>query len=232
MANAAQSGPDRMRRGYVRYYFAILSLLLVALSLVAFADNLFTDVGQPSNSDPKMVVHGLFTGAWVIVLFAQAALVSARNVALHRRLGWWGAAIAAGMALSTIYLFVAVWKGWAAMDAEIKANRLLMAGFVPAVALGLWHRRRPDLHKRLIFGGTLLVLEPILARCYDPLVAPLVLAALGPAWDPFLQVMFAVWLGFFGSLLLYDRLALRRLHPASLALLGWFVAATALAYLS
>jgi hypothetical protein len=34
-------------------YFSIVSTLLLLLSIVAFSDNLFTDVGQPSNRDPK-----------------------------------------------------------------------------------------------------------------------------------------------------------------------------------
>jgi hypothetical protein len=41
-------------------YFSIVSVLLLFLSVVAFSDNLFTDVGQPSNRDPKLIVHGLF----------------------------------------------------------------------------------------------------------------------------------------------------------------------------
>lgn len=237
---ATQPRLTGLRRAYVRYYFAALSAMLVVLSLVAFGDNLFTNVGQPSNSDPKMIVHGLFTGGWIVILFVQTSLVSARKVALHRKLGWWGAAIAAGLVLSTLYLFVAVWKGWAHMDAEVKANRLLMAGFVPFAALGFLRRRRTDEHKRLIFGGTLLLLEPILARVYDPLVVPLLDAIFGPPpqaaavppFDPYLQILFAVWLGLFGSLMLYDKFVLHRVHPVTWAALGWFIAASVVAYAS
>jgi hypothetical protein len=41
-------------------YFSIISVLMLSLSIIAFSDNLFTDLGQPSNSDPKFIVHGLF----------------------------------------------------------------------------------------------------------------------------------------------------------------------------
>ena len=39
-------------------YFSVTSALLLFLSVVAFSDNLFTDVGQASNHDPKFVIHG------------------------------------------------------------------------------------------------------------------------------------------------------------------------------
>jgi hypothetical protein len=41
-------------------YFSGISVLLLLLSIIAFSDNLFTDVGQPSNRDPKFIIHGLF----------------------------------------------------------------------------------------------------------------------------------------------------------------------------
>ena len=65
-------------------YFSIVSVLLLVLSVVAFSDNLFTDVGQPSNRDPKFIVHGVFGLAWYVLLATQANLVRAR-VGRHRR---------------------------------------------------------------------------------------------------------------------------------------------------
>jgi hypothetical protein len=34
-------------------YFSVISLVLLLLSLVAFSDNLFTNVGQPSNRNNR-----------------------------------------------------------------------------------------------------------------------------------------------------------------------------------
>ena len=68
-------------------FFPIASLLLLFLTIAGFWDNLFTDVGQPSNSDPKFIVHGLFCGSWMIALLAQSLLVNRGNVRLHRKLG-------------------------------------------------------------------------------------------------------------------------------------------------
>ncbi len=224
MATASMIGQTRAKsRSGRRDYFAVTSLILMALTLVAFGDNLFTDVGQPSNSDPKFIVHGLISGAWVIMLVVQSWLVRAGNVALHRRLGITGFAIAVGVTLSTIWVFIAVWKGWAAMTPEVRANRLLLPSFALFVAYAYAQRRRPDWHKRLIFVGTFFMLEPVLARCYDPLLVPLMRGmTTTQVDDAFLPVLFAAWLAFFVSLIVHDLLTLRHIHRVSAVALLWF----------
>lgn len=46
-------------------YFSAVTGLILALSIWAFSDNLIWDIGQPSNRDPKFVIHGLFWLAWM-----------------------------------------------------------------------------------------------------------------------------------------------------------------------
>lgn len=208
-----------------RYYFSAVFTLLLILSLVAFWDNLVTDVGQPSNSDPKMVVHGLFALAWMTVLALQANFVRTGNMRLHRRLGVAGFLAAAGVTLSTAYLFVAVWRGWDAMLPHVKANRIFLPSFSALVLLGYFNRRRADIHKRLIYTGTLFLLEPILSRCFDPLILPLLPAMSEDRVEiAFYVFMLVSWSAFFLSLFVYDRLVLRRIHPLSMAALAWLFA--------
>lgn len=219
MLGETRGTSQRRRSGY----FPVVSLLMLALTLVAFGDNLFTDVDQPSNSDPKFIVHGLMSGAWVTMLAVQAWLVRAGNVALHRRLGMTGFGIAIGVTLSTLWVFVAVWKGWALMAPEVRANRLLLPSFSLFVGYAYALRRRPDWHKRLIFAGSFFMLEPVLARCYDPLVVPLLRGWSEAQIDAaFLPWLFTVWLGFFASLIAFDVLTLRRVHRVSTTALLWF----------
>ncbi|QDZ08542.1 hypothetical protein FPZ24_14575 [Sphingomonas panacisoli] len=214
-----------------RYYFPVASLSLVALTLIAFSDNLFTDVDQPSNRDPKFIVHGLLCGAWMIVLFVQTTLIAAGNVRLHRTVGIAAIAIAVGVTLSTIWVFVAVWDGWATMSPEVKGNRLLLPSYSVAVALGYLQRRRPDRHKRFVYAGTLFMLEPVLARVYDPLVVPLLRGMSTAQVDAlFLPWMFAVWLAFFASWLAYDWLTIRRFHAITIGALLWFGLMWAIAF--
>ena len=218
-------------------YFTLTAALMLVLSVVAFSDNLFTDVGQPSNRDPKFIVHGLFGLAWYVLLLVQANLVRVRNVALHRKVGVATLVVALGVALSTLYIFVAVWKGWANMGEEARANRLLLPGFALFLLLAWWNRARPDWHKRLVFCGSFLMLGPVLARCYDPLVVSW-MQPLFPAFTArvdetgFLLFFFGGWMAFFVSLVVHDRRTLHRVHPVTFAGLAWFALAWAVAIAS
>jgi hypothetical protein len=218
MTHALQSGAAS---AYVRWHFAVGSALLLMLSLVAFWDNLVSDVGQPSNADPKMVVHGLFLLAWVVLLTVQSSLPALGRLAWHRRIGPYGFAAAAGVAFSTLWLFVAVWRGWDALRPEVLANRMFLALFVLWM-VGAWRTRtRPDWHKRFLYLGTLFLLEPVLAWTYDPLIAPFM-----PVYPPgedehlFLGYLVTSWLAFYAATLVYDRLKLGRFHRLTLVSLA------------
>ena len=208
-------------------YFSVISLVLLLLSLVAFSDNLFTNVGQPSNSDPKFIVHGLFGLAWYVLLAAQANLIRLRRVKLHRTLGIAAFVVATGLTLSTLYIFVAVWKSWSLMMEEARANRIFLAGFAACMLVAWLRRGRADWHKRLILVGTFFMLGPVLSRAYDPLIVswmepmfPALTARVGELG--FFVFFFGVWTGLFLSLLLYDWKMLRRIHPVTIVgLLGF-----------
>ena len=209
-------------------YFSITSALLLFLSLAAFSDNLFTNVGQPSNSDPKFVIHGLFGLAWYVLLAVQANLVRMRNVKLHKKIGIATFIVAIGVTLSTLYIFVAVWKGWGNMTVEARANRLLLPGYGTFLVLAWLWRGQSDWHKRLIFTGTFFMLGPVLSRAYDPLIVswmePLFPAFTAQVGDGGFLVFFCgVWIGFFLSLAHYDWKTLRRIHRATVAGFTWFM---------
>lgn len=230
---ASVSMPRRTSLGayYVRWHFPVGCALLLLLSLTAFWDNLVSDVGQPSNSNPAMVVHGLFLLAWVILLLVQSLLPRLGRTDLHRRLGPYAFLVGAGVVASTIWLFAAVWKGWAAVTPEVLANRILLPSFALCILAAWRGRRRAEWHKRLVYCGTLLLSEPVLARTFDPLVVPF-LPPMAPGADMpiFYGYMIVVWTGFFAALLLYDRLRLKRVHPVTAGSLGWLYAVYALSF--
>jgi len=211
-------------------YFSIVSVLMLFLGVVAFSDNLFTDIGQPSNRDPKFIVHGVFGLAWYVLLATQANLVRVRNLRLHRRLGIATFVVAIGVTLSTLYLFVVLWKGWANIEPDVRANRLLLPGFALCLLLAWQRRGQSDWHKRLIFVGTFFMLTPVLDRDYDHLIMswakPLFPSLYTPSVDEigFLVFRWGSWIAFFVSLMLYDwKTRQRRVHPVTLAGCVWFV---------
>lgn len=211
----------------------MITTLLLALSVGAFSDNLFTDVRQPSNRDPKMVVHGIFGLAWAILFATQAWLVNVRRVSLHRRLGRAAFGVAIGLIVTTLYLFYDKFRGWAVMIPETLANRLLLPVFVVCVALAYVRRTQPDWHKRLLLIGTMALLEPVLARLYDPVFGWAIPAGIDKALDQalFLTYLFSTWAVLVGSLWIHDYAALRRIHPVTLAGSGAILLANGIAYL-
>jgi hypothetical protein len=208
-------------------YFSNVSVLLLILSIVAFSDNLFTDVGQPSNRDPKFVIHGIFGLAWYVLLATQANLVRVRNLRLHRKLGIATFIVAIGVTLSTLCLFVVLWKGWPNMEPDVRANRLLLPGYAVCLLLAWRLRARSDWHKRLIFVGTFFMLGPVLDRIYDPLVMswakPMFPLLYTKQVDEigFLVFRWGCWIGFFLSLAFHDWRTLRRVHRVTLAGGAW-----------
>ena len=209
-------------------YFSIVSLLLLFLSVVAFSDNLFTDIGQPSNSDPKFVVHGFFGLAWYVLLATQANLVRTRNLRLHGKIGVATFIVAIGVTLSTLYIFVVLWKGWPNMDLEVRANRLFLPGYALCLLLAWQRRGLSDWHKRLIFIGAFFMLGPVIDRIYDPLIMSWAKPLFGSLYTKqvdgiaFIAFRWSSWIGFFLSLALLDRKMLKRIHPVTLAGCAWF----------
>lgn len=213
-------------------YFSIVSALLLFLSVVAFSDNLFTNVGQASNRDPKFVIHGLFGLAWYIVLVMQANLARVRSMRLHRNLGVASFVVAIGVTLTTLYLFVVLWKGWSNMTPEVRANRLLLPAYAVCLLMAWQLRSRAAWHKRLVFIGTFFMLEPVLARTYDPLVASWAKLLPPDVYTEqvdeigFLVFLWGSWIGAFLSLAAYDLKTQRRVHIVTAAGLCWLALAS------
>lgn len=223
-----------MRQGsaFERNYFVGVSAILVFLTTAAFSDNLFTRIDQPSNSDPKFIVHGLFCAAWMILLLAQTSLVRSSRTIIHRRVGIAGLFIAAGVVLSTLWVFVAVWKGWSLMTPEVKANRLLLVSYLLFLWWGYRNRARPDRHRRFMLVATFFMLEPVLARDFDPLFVPLLVGWSEPQIESaFLPFLFASWIALFASLVLYDWVQQRRVHQVTFLGMVWFALVWAAAML-
>ncbi|WP_291117917.1 hypothetical protein [Flavobacterium sp. UBA6135] len=194
-----------------KHYFSIVSILLLLLSLIAFSDNLITDVGQESNSDPKFIIHGLFMFAWFIIFVFQSNFIRKGDYKAHMKWGIAGMLVAIGVFLSTVYVFITVYKGLDSMPYFAKANRFFMLSFAVLVVLGYLNRQNGTKHKRFIYMASLLILEPILSRVSGNLHIDNV--------EAFIAI---VWNGLFISLFVYDWLTLKKIHKISWIGFVWF----------
>lgn len=194
-----------------KYYFLTISTLLLILSFIAFSDNLITDIGQESNSDPKFIIHGLFMFAWFGTFVNQSSLIVRGNYQAHIKWGKIGFLISIGVFLSTLYVFISVFKGWDMMEPFVRANRLLWLSFATFILLAYLNRKNKLVHKRLIFWAIILPIEPVIGRVSDFFLID--------NWELFYTL---VWHTFFVSFFIYDWQTLKRIHPISWFAVAWF----------
>lgn len=215
-----------------RQVFVFLAALFVVLTLAGFVPSSLDKIqavqaGQRPPFPLILHVHAVLMGAWLLLLLAQSALIAAGRRALHRVLGFAGAAVVATIVVSGVLLIVDVWNGlWgpaaASMPEEMLAqtrnfvtNILLLQAralivFPLFVAWGLWLRRRdPGAHQRMMLLGTAV---PVVAGL-DRLATALGWPTVPPALDCYLLVSVL-------PLLVWDAVRHRQIHPATRAWLA------------
>jgi hypothetical protein len=123
-----------------------------------------------------VIVHGVIMTTWVLLFLVQAFLIVFKRHRVHMILGRLGAILAVGIVASG--LFVAI--GWLKHNPSIETSwgytsRQFMAVpffgilvFGAFVSCALWQRRRPEIHRSMMFFGTLTAVQAAIARI-DPI---------------------------------------------------------------
>lgn len=225
-----------------RRFYSGITLLMLAAVLLGFARSfflrpLFPDWPRPA--EPIFYLHGAAFTAWCVLLAAQPRLVAAGRTDLHRRAGWFGAALAVAMVvLGTQGALVAARRpsgfiGIPAPGLQFLAvpifDMILFPAFVGAAVL--W-RRDVQAHKRLMLLASMNLMPAAIARW--PLVSSLGPPAFFGITD-LLVVGLAAWdlrsRGRVHPVTLWGGLALVLSQPLRLALSGteaWLGVARAL----
>ena len=149
--------------------------------------------------------------AWFGIFVAQSYFIAKKKYDAHIKYGKIGFILAIGVFLSTLYVFIAIFKGWDAMEPFVKANRLLMLSFAVFILLAYLNRKNRVMHKRFIFWAIVLPIEPIMGRVSELFLID--------NWELF---YFLVWHSFFVSFFVYDWQTLKKIHPISWIGLSWF----------
>jgi len=158
-------------------------------------------------------LHGIIATVWIALHYTQARLIEAHRVALHKRLGIFGACVAMVLAVQAIHLAIG---SVAAGRAPAGRNPLQFlsvplgttAMFVLFVASAVALRRKREWHKRLMLLATMTLLMPAMGRLDIQIMAPL---GLPRAW-----LAFVVTFGFVAWAWIHDWRQRRRVHPAYL----------------
>ena len=197
-----------------RRFFSAMAAAIVVTALAGFARTYFLRpllpvlAPAPMALTPLIHLHGLLFTGWVLLLWAQVRLVAAKRIARHRQLGMAGAVMAGLMVVvGTLTALYGVVRGVAPFGMDPRRFLivplfaiLLFAVFVVA---GVWARRDPQSHKRLMLLATIALLPPAIARW-------VLLLGLGP------PVVFAVATLFLLPIVGWDLKTRRRLHPVTL----------------
>ncbi|MGN6514276.1 MAG: hypothetical protein ACTHLR_00365 [Rhizomicrobium sp.] len=220
-----------------RIYFAGLSLIVLLLILWAFAPSYYLrEIYHRPAPPPFIIFHGLLMTGWVLLLVAQAVLVSIGRVSWHMKLGYAGLIYVAllvpiGCMAVTISAAREVHAHTKFMLPELNVfgislmQMFLFGGWVGAAFA---FRSRPDYHKRFIMLAALSVLPNAIVRLSFNVPA---LAFVQTNLD-----ILNVWTAFALAFIAVDAALTRRLHPvfaygglltAAALYAVWFISRTA-----
>jgi len=200
--NTVVTRPIAERRFYVG---AAIGVVVVVLAGFSVDRDLLHDM---SSLSLLVRLHGTLMFGWIALFLTQTLLVARHRVDLHRRLGIFGAVLAAGMVVANITTLVTAFRlGGDHLPPGIPAPEFLSLAlfdvltFAMLVSGGIALRGHSAWHKRLMLLAALMVLDAALFRFINVYTSWDLDA--GIARNGLVLVCVAV-----------DTLRYRRLHPA------------------
>jgi hypothetical protein len=194
----------------VRLVFVAYGVLSIVVVAVGFGPNVYGSFTGGTPIPAPVYLHGAIMLAWVGFYTVQAALVARGRVALHRRLGVAGGALAAVCWLSmgaatvgALARFDPNQFGFLVKPLLIQLGQMVL--FTLFVAWAVLARRLAAWHKRLMTLATLVLLQSALDRMHW-----LPNEGLPMFWHSGLRLyvlMIPLWV--------LDVVTLRRIHPAT-----------------
>lgn len=173
MKDAAKPGKPTTER----YFYPFATLLLLVLTVVGFQLFYFHSQmypGRPITPPIKtlIITHGVAMSLWMLLAIIQPFLVAGGNRKLHMALGKVAAVIAACLVVLGVKLGVASCKVAPPdlMYGPLTPKQFLIvpvgdiALFALFVTAGVSFRKRPDIHKPLMFLATLAAVGAAISR--------------------------------------------------------------------
>ena len=191
------------------HLFYILGAVAVAVTvLVGFAKTYYlkTVFGTPSLT-PLLHLHGLVMTLYVAIFIVQTWLVASHRTRIHRRLGVFGALLAAVvLVVGTTTIIVGTKLGHFPSPPPFRVPAIPLGELVvfgTLVTIGLYYRSKREIHRRLMLLSIFSLLPPAVGRIPMTFIENHDL--LMPAMLPDLIML---------AFVAYDTLKFRRLHPA------------------
>lgn len=166
---------DRINVAAERRYFAWLAAAILAMAFAGFVRTYFLVpyLGLPEGNlpyTPLVHVHAAISFAWCILLLVQSWLVASARIPVHRRLGILGFALYCALVVLGPFVAVRSTIRYGATPDELAFLAVSTGNIIAyTLLLGaafLW-RRRPDIHKRLMFLGMVALLSAPFGRLVE-----------------------------------------------------------------
>lgn len=160
-----------------RYFYSVAALLLLVLTIIGFRHFYFGGGAYPGRplTPPirsLLISHGIAMTTWILLSVVQPILIASRNRKAHMLLGRIGAVLALG-------LFFLGWQtGVAAI--RVAPPEMRIAGLAPKefltvplmsivvfllfVIIGVWQRKRPEIHRPMMLVATLTICSASFGR--------------------------------------------------------------------
>lgn len=172
MTNQPTSKPDRSR-----LFYSIASITLLVVTFIGFRLfylHLQAFPGRPLTPPIRtlLIVHGILMTTWMLLAVVQPLLVAANRKRVHMTLGKFAAGLAVGIVV-TGYLV-------AVNAARVNPPDLKLFGLAPKefltvplcgvvtfavlVGIGVWNRKRPEIHRPMMLMASLAIVSAALGR--------------------------------------------------------------------
>jgi hypothetical protein len=205
------ASPSRPRWFFVGMSAALLAIVLAGFARTFFLREYFGTAQLPTGLQtlPALLhVHGIVLTSWFVLFLVQTTLIASRHTDIHRRLGVAGAILAIVVVVVSLMVNIraiprspANGLSAAELPGLIGANIASLLNFSVLAASGIYLRRRPETHKRLMLLASISIIGPALSRI--------------PGVHEF-PVLYPVgMLSLFIALPLHDIIRNRRVHPAT-----------------
>jgi len=175
MNTTTADSPLAKQRTWVLSFHLWMTLVMAAFVFAGFGMTYWFPMATGSfrPAPPVVHVHGWVYSAWMVLLVTQAALVNARNVALHRTLGTFGIALATAVLFMGLTITLLGLRGGMSgapqspdfFDA-MYLSYMAILGFGLLFTLAMRHTRQPDAHRQLMLFAVLPLLPPGINRFY------------------------------------------------------------------
>jgi hypothetical protein len=166
------SSPFTGRNGLLdRYFYFAMSLFVAAIVVWGFSHSVNANLFHAAVPRPFLLwTHAAVFSGWVVFFIFQSTLIRTHRVRWHRTVGWFGAALGTSMIfLGTATAIVmgrfdTVQLHLPGADAFLIIPFFDMAAFAVCFGLAVYWRRKPELHRRLIFIATCGLLDAAFGR--------------------------------------------------------------------